>query len=149
MRPTGAIDITYDVLTQKNIQVFSNALLGLLSDLELNAEQSIEKSADGTISGAYIKSAAGVRNSRILPKGWREALDLDIDVRVHPGGVWVQAVAHVMVCREALTNLVDYSGTDDAQRALYATSLDTRINAALKKVCTTTVQRDSKTLTCD
>jgi hypothetical protein len=146
---TGII-IKFDILTRKKPLVFSNALLKMLdSELGLKAEQDATPEPDGEINEVGILSVGALRNSTILQPGWREAIDFQLSVSSEEKKVHVLGVAHVMVCRQALGSLTEYHGLDDAQRATYATVLDSLVNNAIKSTCQRFAKRDAKTVSCD
>ena len=149
-RNTGAIDIRFEVLTRESPLTFSAALLDILdSELGLSAEQEVSQDNDGRVESVYIKSVGALRNSKILQQGWREALDFDLYLLSHNDRISIHGAAHVLVCRQALGNLTQYQGLDDAQKAVYATTLDSRVNRAIKAACKNYRQRDAKMISCD
>lgn len=151
-RPSGAINIAFDVQPALDMLEVSNALLKMLKDqLGLSAEQTVDR-YNGDVQSVAIRSSAGVRSSRVLPPGWRDSLDFDL--RVAPnygkyGGISIFGTAHVMVCRQNLPNLTDYQGLNDAQRTTYASALNADVVTALKSVCPRLQRRDDKTIICN
>jgi len=144
VRPTGAIDILFEVITPNRVDAFLPALSKMMTGMGLAFEV-----LAGAKDRLRIRSAAGLRNSAVLQAGWREAMDFDVDLDRENDRILVNGVAHVMVARQALGNLDQYQGLDDAQRAIYATTFDSKVRAALKSACKSVVERDAKTLTCN
>lgn len=150
IRPSGAIDIRFDIQTKADPQVFADQISKMMAaDLGLVIEQTTQKSEGGQVESISIESQAGLRNSKILPAGWREALDFDVEVFKAQDGVNLRGVAHALVCREALGNLSNYQGLDDVQRNAYATALDARVSQAIRAACPTFVAHDAKTVSCN
>jgi len=148
LRLTGAIDIQFMVLTHLDPLIFSNSLLAMLKDLGLSPERSVQKSSSGPITSIYLKSAAGLRTSRILSNS-RESVDYDVQLEVRADGLFVRGFAHVMVCDLALGSLTDYKGMNDGQRSEYTKALDDLTGAALRRACKSSVQQDSRTISCN
>jgi hypothetical protein len=149
-RPSGAIDIRFDVLTRAGLAPLSASLLKMLqSELKLSSEENRSVSSSGSIQSIEIRSATGPRTSEVLPGGWREAVDFDVTMRVEEGKVRIEGAAHALVCRQALGSFRQYQGMDDAQRATYAAFLDARVDAAIKAACPGYVRRDARTVQCD
>jgi len=148
-RNSGTIDITFDVNTRGDPQMLSNALLRTLKyDLELQVDEEVTKAKDGKVESIYLRSAGSLRNSKILPRGWREALDFDIFLSTDEGKIAVRGIAKAMVCRQAVGTLINYTGLDDSQRSLYANKFDSAVNEAIKSVCQNYRQQDAKTIFC-
>jgi len=141
IRPTGAIDLLFEVVTPKGADAFSPALTKMMADMGLAFELQA-----GTKDSLRLRSAAGLRNSTVLQAGWREAVDFDIDLDRAGDRILVSGVAHVMVCRQALGSLDQYQGLDDAQRAVFAKTYDSNVRAALKSSCKSVIERDVKSL---
>jgi hypothetical protein len=147
-RPTGAIDIQWNVLTKTPVSIFSKPIKDLLSSrLKMMVDQDIVSSGRGEVAVVHLTSTATLRNSSIL-SGWREALDFDIDLRQLPNQVTVSGTAHVAVCQQALGELVEYNGMTDAQRGTYAAALDRAVGDTLIAACRGAQQVDSKTIYC-
>jgi hypothetical protein len=149
-RRSGAIDIQFNIMTGTDIERFADPILKMISsDLGLAAEQKVQKDEKGKTETIHIESQTGVRTSKILPGGWRETLDFDVDLFKGIDSVEIRGVAHMIVQRNALVQLSEYQGPDDAQRALYANALDSRMSDAIKGACKKFVKRDSLTISCD
>jgi hypothetical protein len=148
-RNSGAIDITFEVNTRSDPLNFSNAMTQTLkNDLELSVDQEISKDQSGHVDSVLLKSASSLRNSKILPRGWREWLDFDLFLTTSDGKISIRGIAHVLVCRQNLFNVSDFNGPDDAQRSLYGSKLDTTVNNAIKSVCEGYRPQDTKTIFC-
>lgn len=146
---TGVIIIRFDILTHKDVQLFSNALLKMLdSELRLKAEQDATPLPNGEVEEVSILSVGALRNSTILQPGWREAVDFNFQLSSDKSKVHVLGIAFVMVCRQALGNVTQYHGLDDAQRATYAAVLDSLVENAITSACKYYVKRDAKTISC-
>jgi hypothetical protein len=149
-RTSGAIEIAFDLVTHIELLRFVEALrAAMVSDLGLTVEVRFESVENGPVAAGHLSSTAGLRNSTILPKGWRESLDFDIDLAANQGHMRINGVAHINVCRQALGTLVDYHGLNDGQRDMYAGVLNAAIGKALKSACKHAAQRDAKTIVCE
>jgi len=148
-RNSGAIDITFDVNTKTNPLEISAALLRTLkTEFDLSAEEEVRKSNDGRIESIFLKSAGTLRNSKILQRGWREALDFDLFITPSKESIAIRGVARALVCRQALGSVVNYTVPDDSQRAVYASALDSGVSSAIKSVCLNYRQQDARTIIC-
>ena len=147
-RKTGAIEIRFDIKSKTAFTTLPDALVNMLtSDLGLSVSREADLETTKTIA---LSSASGLRDSKILPQGWRESLDFDIMLSAGLNGeTHFSGVAHAMVARQALGNLAEYQGLDDAQRSAYADALDAKVNATIKSVCTNYRQLDAKNISCD
>jgi hypothetical protein len=149
-RNSGAIDITFNVQTKTNPLDVSAALLRVLkTDFDLSAEQEVSNARDGKLDAIYIRSSGSLRDSKILPVGWREALDFDLYIVPTKDGISIRGTAHALVCRQALGSVVDYRGLDDSQRAAYASALDSGVDLAIRSSCKKYQKQDAKTIVCD
>lgn len=142
-RPTGAIDILFEVVTPQGADTFSPALTRMMADMGLAFELQAR-----TKDSLRLRSVAGLRTSTVLNGGWKEALDFDINLDRAGDRIFVNGELHVMVCRQALGNLDQYQGLDDAQRSIFAQTFDSNVRAALKSSCKSVIERDAKTMTC-
>lgn len=149
VRLTGAIDISFDVAHRNPLELSGSLLRTLKTDLGLSVLQEVSRAEDGSLQSIYLRAATPVRDSKILQSGWREALDFDILLRPQNNRVDIRGTAHALVCRQALGDLIEYHGLDDAQRAAYAKALDGYVDAAIKAVCKNYIQRDAKTINCN
>lgn len=156
-RGYNGINIFLNIQTRKiNLLELTKAILNTLqNELDLSAEQ-IDKDryTTGDIASVYIESSGTLRDSKILNGGWRESLDFNIYIHMTPGtdgskSYDIHGIAHVLVCRQALGNIVDYHGLDDGQRMTYATILDSRIHSSIQSICQNYRAHDSKTIVCD
>ena len=148
IRPSGAIDIYFDISTTKEPDVFAAGLKQMLmSDLKLAVEQR-DSATDYGDKSIYLTSAAGIRDSSILSGGWRETLDFDLLISRNSMKISVRGTAHVMTNRLASGNLTEYSGLSDVQRNQYASALDLKVRDALRKACPSYRQMDSSTIEC-
>jgi hypothetical protein len=148
-RSDGAIDIQFDVLTKSSPAPLSTSLVHVLqSELKLTAEQEVSM-RNGVANYIEIRSAAPLRNSQILPGGWREAIDFTISLFSVDAGVRISGTAHALVSRQAVGSLTQYQGMDDAQRTVYAQALDLKVNSAIRAACKNYRQRDARTILCD
>jgi len=166
-RLSGAIDISYTMRSSLGPLPLSETILRMLTEqLGLSAHSSVLRDREGNIVGVYITSSTGLRTSRILTGGWREALDFDLRIdkelratayagmRVPDTSeatdtkIEVSGTAHALVSRLPLGSLTEYQGLSDAQRTAYATALDAYVNAALKSACVHYTQPDDATIIC-
>jgi hypothetical protein len=148
-RNSGAIDITFDVRTKIDSLVMSNALMETLkANFDLSVEREVIRELDGRVHSIFLKSVGSLRNSKILQKGWREALDFDLIITPTTQQIAIRGVARALVCRQALGSIVHYTGLDDAQRATYGSALDSGVNTAIRSVCKSYEQLDAKTIIC-
>jgi hypothetical protein len=131
-RLSGAIRINFEVNTTLKPPDFSSGILRALEHgFSLSATKEDEKDPDGTIAAVSLESVSPLRTSQILTGGWREALDFDVNVSQEAQIVEVRGTAHVMVSRQAVSQLTEYSGLSDAQRSIYATALNDGIERAI------------------
>jgi hypothetical protein len=97
-----------------------------------------------------IRSTAALRESRILEPTWREAIDLDIVVsKPVDSVVRISGSMFPLVFRQASANRIDYHPPSDAQKGIYASAIDGRIAAAIKRICGRVSQIDSKNIICE
>jgi hypothetical protein len=149
-RPSGAIDISFEVKSGADIVELANAVKTTLRDeMKLSPTMSVTEIPTGKPFYISIKSAAPLRNSEILPSGWREAIDFDVDLRVFPSGVDIVGTAHTSVCRTASGSLTEYQGTNDAQRSQYAEVFNSHILSAIKHACKSAAVIDDRTVLCE
>ena len=148
-RPSGAIDILFDVKSGADIVQLANAVKTVLGeDMKLSPTMSITEIPGAKPPYIAIRSAAPLRNSAILPSGWREAIDFDVDLRTDSNSVSISGTAHASVCRTAAGSLTEYQGTSDAQRSQYAAVFNSHILSAIKQACKAAVVVDDKTVLC-
>jgi hypothetical protein len=148
-RPSGAIDITFEIKTTiRAPEIASSIVRALENQFGLSASQQSNKTRDGSIAQAYIQSASALRDSKILTGGWREALDFDLGVEQHEQRVGVHGTAHVMVSRQAVSQLTEYTGLSDSQRGIYLNALNDGIEQALLQVNTSCRRIDARNITC-
>lgn len=152
-RPSGAIDIDYNVVTKQELLRLSDAIGRVMAfDLGLTTVRWEARSSDGSIGVVGFRSVAALRDSAILSPGWREALDFDLELSDHRAigqeAIIIHGVVHANVCRQALGTLAGYQGLDDAQRARYASVFDKKISDAIKSICSSYEQKDSSNITC-
>ena len=147
-RPSGAIDIDFDLLAHSSLQKVSASLLSLLqTNMGLQAVEQAHGQNGDYIS---IESTSGLRESKILGGGWRESVNLDVAVdRVNEGKIRVHATANVGVCRQNVGSVTAYHGLNDAQRSAYSSELDSLLGEALRDSCVNGHPQDSKTIVCD
>jgi hypothetical protein len=149
-RPSGAINILFDITTSKTPDLFSNSLKNMLeSDLGLTTEFEIGKDAAGRIEWISFESAAGLRDSKILPNGWRESLTFDLHLTTSNALVQIRATANAMVSRQAVGSLTGYQGLDDVQRNAYADALNDRVKGAIKAACDKFESIDARKISCN
>jgi hypothetical protein len=147
---TGIIDIQYNLTTTLDVEPFANSISRMLSDnLGLTVDSDVKRSDDGRIYNESLRSAAPLRDSKILTGGWRESFAFDLEVGRDGKTIEVTGSSEPMICRQASGNLVDYQAPDDAQRGIYARALDTLVGDALIKVCHTYTKTDSKNIVCN
>lgn len=150
-RNSGAIDLHYKVSSGADPGRLGQALLqAIQSRFGLAAEQEIARGAQGQLYSIYIRAAGTLGNSRILGGGWREALDFDGVIQPHgERELSVRGTVHALVCRQALGEIVQYSGPDNAQQAAYAAAFDAGIAAAIAAAGTGCKRTDANTIDCD
>ena len=150
-RPTGAIDISWTIVTRRNIEAFGQAIQNMLqNELGLVAIRRNEKDENGGIGSVLLKSAAPMRDSKILPSGWRESMDYDLEIIAQGvDSLTVNGTAHILVSRLNLPSLKDYNGMDDAQISTYESALDKHTSAAIRTACKTSSEIDAGTISCD
>lgn len=149
-RLSGAIDITFEVKTTLKASQIAGSIMRTLQDqFGLTASQHINKAQDGSVTDAFIQSASALRDSKILAGGWREALDFDLGVEQQPRNIEVRGTAHVMVSRQAVSQLTEYNGLSDAQRSVYLNALNNGIEHALLQVNTSCRRIDASNITCN
>lgn len=148
-RMSGSIDVEFNVLTGKNIEEYVIKISDMMNKtLGLNVEIKMDKQPDGRIYSASIYSTSSLRNSVILVGGWREALDFDVHLTRRSDGVEIRGVARALVSRQAVGSMTSYQGLDDGQKSAYATKLDNSIKEAIKLVCSSFREMDSKNIIC-
>ena len=140
-RISGLIDINFLVHTDLSPSVISDSIARMLKeDLGFSDDQ-IERdvSEDNETNKIYevsFRSTAPLRESTILKGGWREALDLDININASDTKtIGVHGMTSPMVCRQASGQLIDYHAPNDAQRATYATELNRNLGRAIMRAC--------------
>jgi hypothetical protein len=151
IRLTGAIDIRFEVDSKLGIQKFSDGIVKMLTGkLGLAAEADPERDERGQLISIAITSSAGLRNSKILPPGWREAIDFDVNVENESKNqIEIRGTAHALVSRTAVSDLDEYQGLSDAQRTTYANALNGDIKGAISAQCSNFVQKDDKSVVCN
>ena len=120
----------------------------LAGKLELATELD-PSSPDYAADSIFLRSTAPLRDSKILPGGWREAFDFDVHFKKATGKVLIKGSAHPLVSRQALGSLASYTGLNDAQRNVYTSFLDSSVSEAIKTACKRFAKIDSKSLSCD
>jgi len=126
----------------------------LTTGLALTANMREERDTAGAVFAVTLNSVAAFRDSQILPSGWRESVDFDLQIyedreQSKLAAVRLNGVAHALVSRQALGSLSQYQGLDDAQRAIYGTALDTKTDAAIATACPGYKKIDASTISCD
>jgi hypothetical protein len=145
---SGLIDIKYKVQTKLGIVKFRDSLQRMLSeDLGLTVDSDVVEK-DGSISVIFLRSNAPLRESKILKGGWRESLAFDLNISNEGEYLEIRGAIAPMICRTASGNLVNYQVPDDAQRGVYARSLDSLVGVALTKVCSNYRTIDAGTIAC-
>ncbi|OGT54767.1 MAG: hypothetical protein A3E01_18815 [Gammaproteobacteria bacterium RIFCSPHIGHO2_12_FULL_63_22] len=146
-RQGGAIQIDYDVKSPGPLLPMAKAIQRALeTKLGLSVEMEQERNAD------YVSlvAASGMHNSKVLATGWREIMDFDVflesdeDTQV----VSVSGRSHLLVCRQAVSDMSSYHGLSDAQRAIYLRYLDTLVAESIATICPRFRRIDDKTLSC-
>ena len=148
-RASGAIQIEYEIDTRLSVSQISTSIASTLQgQFNLAVDKEEVKDSQGRISSAYMRSTAGLRDSAILPSGWRESLDVDVSVSAQESILAVRGTVHALVSRQAVGSLTNYSGLDDAQRSLYSLAFDSGIGKAIQSVCKTFRKLDAKRVIC-
>jgi hypothetical protein len=146
---SGKIDIKYQIQTTLPLDRFAEALRRMLQDdLGMATDSDVRKAENGDVESVVLQATAALRDSTILKGGWRESLDFDLDIGIDGGSVDVKGTSAPMICRQASGNLVDYQIPDDAQRGLYARTLDNLVGKALSGACANGKKVDSSTVVC-
>jgi hypothetical protein len=153
---TGAININFEIHTDINVGVLAQAIEKMLTNDLVMTFDTDTRDFEGKLESVDITAVAPIRDSRILARGWRESLDYHVtlaQIDPPPGSnakayVRLDAVAHAMVSRLALGNLVDYHGLDDAQRGIYADTLDHATATAIASICRQYAQTDARNIEC-
>ena len=154
-RISGLIDIDFLVHTDLSPNVISDFIARMLKeDLGFSDDQ-IERdvSEDNETNKIYevsFRSTAPLRELTILKGGWREALDLDINIinASDTKTIKVYGTASPMVCRQASGQLIDYHAPNDAQRGTYATELNRNLGRAIMRACNQSKLVDAKNIDC-
>lgn len=148
-RPSGAIDIRFYLKTQKAPIVIGKSLKNLLrGHLALSVRQREAPSHERSNRSVQLIGTSGIRNSVVLASGWREVIDVRVNVEPRQGDVQVRATVHVMVSRQAVANLNQYIGLSDAQRSEYAKTMDSLISQALRDACAQAHKVDDYIIKC-
>ncbi|MER8650962.1 hypothetical protein [Mesorhizobium sp. M0586] len=144
--PSGRIDIEYNIVTQKSIVGFADAVQTLLVDDFALAVSRREVS--NNIPYIDIRSTSGLRDSTILPT-WREALDLDVNIaQTEDNSIQLRASTNPLICKTASSKIFEYRGLDDGQRDAYATVFNSRIKRAIVAACGQVTSADDHTIVC-
>lgn len=148
LRLSGAIDIKLEVETTLDAREFSNSLKRMLEDdLGFSVDESMFDT-DGKLVFVSLAGTAPLRDSVILPRGWRESIDFDIRISPSHTGYVVEGTTRPLVSRRADGNRVNYHGPTDAQSALYAATLDGKVRTALSRPCKVATKLDDRRIKC-
>jgi len=151
-RLSSGIDISFVVKTNLNVTVFTASLQKMLEN-RLQLETKVEYSTDraNQVLAASVTGTGGLRNSTILDSGWRESFDFDgwVSTTSAAHEIKVRGVIKPLVTREAVGTLTSYEGTNDQQRAQYASALNADVDASIKAVCANYVRLDDWNISCD
>jgi hypothetical protein len=149
-RASGAIDINFEIETAVSATKFSEEIHTTIRDeMEFQTRYEVRESDDKSlIESVAITSTAGLRDSKFLEAGWREAMDLNVNLLVNRDNITVHAYTQPMVCREASGNVADYRAANDAQRQIYADAIDKKIAAAIERACPAAVKVDNLKYKC-
>lgn len=151
-RPSGGIDITYNVRIGVDLRKIGASLLNTIQKtFGLSAEQETFSFSEGTPPYAIsIKATGALRDSNILGGGWREAVDFDVFIRsTGEKQLYVRGTVHALVCRQALGNIINYSGLSSAQQGVYADAFDLGVGEAIKASGTRCKKEDARTIICE
>lgn len=143
--------MSFEVTTARKVTDFSTQLQKKLAlDLSLSVEADETISSDGHVNSVTLRSTAPLRDSKILTGGWRESFNFDVSLHAAADGkVRIRGATQPLVCRQALGNVRDFHGLDEAQRSLYASALDGFVEAAISSTCTSFRKIDASRVTCD
>ena len=145
----GTINIYFEILTEKSPLLFANKLKDLLVDkLELTSKLTAFGSPPENARTVTLQFTAPIRESKILPSGWRDTLDFFVGFYSDDSKVVLKGEAHIMVCRQNLPNIRDFHGLDSTQSNTYALFLDKEVGAAIQSVCQHFEKKDSETIVC-
>jgi hypothetical protein len=149
-RPSGAIDIEWSLRPARDLTGISASIAQALTDrLKLSVEQDPEHDENGKVVAVRISGTAGLRSSVVLNPIWREAVDFDVSVEeVDSNTISVTGSAHIDVCQQAVGDLFQYHGMNDAQRTAYAATLNDIVRRAIEGKCRTYRELDAKTIAC-
>ena len=146
----GKINVNFEITTSLAGAGFVDALHAMLKQqLGFATVERVEHGTDGAISFWQLVAASPLRDSPILQNGWRESLDLDLNVMRSDAGFSVYASTKPLVSRTASGSMVEYHYPDDAQRGMYMQTLNTWIGGALTGVCASLTVFDDTTFQCN
>lgn len=152
IRASGAINIKFEISKLADASVLSEPFLDMLkTKLALSTEYDVRKSTEtGKIEEINFTSTTGLRDSKLIAGGWREALDFDVDVRTKDDGS-VSIIGHTqpIISRYASGNLTEYHAPNDAQRSTYAKAFNDSVIEAINKACPSAVQLDDRRIQCN
>ena len=147
-RPSGAIQIEFAVDTEASPSQIAASIAHVLQDEFKLAVEASDVSSNEKTDYAYLRSTAGLRDSRILSSGWREALDVDVTIWRRGKTLEVKGVVHALVSRQAVGTLIHYTGLDDSQRAKYSSTIEASIESGIRLACNEFTRLDAKRLRC-
>lgn len=152
LRPSGSIDVQYKVITHDGLLVFALSVNDMLATKQgLLGDLITSKDSRESVTSVWLRSAAPLRDSKVLSAGWREAYDFDVYfywAEANQNEMGVEATLRPMVSRLAVGSLVQYQGLDDAQRTRYASYFDLLIGDAIKAACHRWKQIDGININC-
>jgi hypothetical protein len=153
LRVSGSIEIHYVVT---GAPALSEIAFGLANELtskqKLKPEVRLFKDNAGTVRSVRLRSSTPLRDSSVLSAGWRESYDFDVDLNYDRAGidniVDIEGDLRPLVSRQAVGNLTEYQGLDDAQRGIYLNYFDSLVGEAIKKICDHPKYLDATNIIC-
>jgi hypothetical protein len=146
-RRNGSIRVAFSVETDKNVGDFVDNLLHLERGLGMEVEQEVSRDHWGSIESVHISGVSGIRNSPII-SGWRDNMDLDIDIYSTGQSIEISGVIDTLVSQQNIANVSDMHGATDAQRDQYAKTLNQSVERAILSSCAVSHKIDDRQIVC-
>ena len=150
IRRSGGILIEFEVETARVPVELAHSIQDVLVDeLLLEVTGRSTRSPDGLITHIELLSDSGMRDSIVLPRGWRESIEFDVSIAMIDFGVRVYGDGKASVCRQAVDSLTEYVGLNDAQRSAYVEKFNSSLEDGIRRSCSTFRKLDAKRIVCD
>jgi hypothetical protein len=153
IRISGSIGILYNVKSSASPVLFATSVQkDLNNSQQLTTDLIKYADTNGVAYSVRLNVGVGLRDSRVLSGGWREALDFDVYFGRHDSRkdyLSVEGTLNPMVSRLAGGSLTEYQGLNDAQRNTYMTTFDKLVGNAIRASCQKAVDVNSKTIACE